>query len=125
MSAESTGDKQRKRPVGKPFQPGQSGNPAGRPKGSRNALAEDFLKDVHADWQKFGIGALKAVREQRPDVYVKVVSELLPKIEQKTEDVNVNVSGSIEHRGLPEISERVTELLAGRAADAGTPLRTH
>jgi len=41
---EVTADKQR----GRPFQPGQSGNPAGRPKGSRNAvtvLAEKLMED--------------------------------------------------------------------------------
>jgi hypothetical protein len=47
MGAESTAGKQR----GRPFQPGQSGNPNGRPKGSRNAttLAMETLLDGQAE----------------------------------------------------------------------------
>ena len=41
-----------------PWKPGQSGNPKGRPQGSRNKLSEQFLADVHASWQVWGRPAL-------------------------------------------------------------------
>ena len=46
-----TGKKQR----GKPFQPGQSGNPSGRPQGSRNKatlIAEQLIDDRLKNWSK-------------------------------------------------------------------------
>jgi hypothetical protein len=33
------------RVIGRPFRPGQSGNPRGRPKGSRHKLSEQFLAE--------------------------------------------------------------------------------
>lgn len=44
--AENAASKQRRRGPGKPYQPGQSGNPAGKPKGARHRLtmlAEQLL----------------------------------------------------------------------------------
>lgn len=44
--AENAGKEQRRRGLGRRFRPGQSGNPAGKPKGTRNrasALAEELL----------------------------------------------------------------------------------
>ena len=38
MTAENDAASSAKKPRGKPFQPGQSGNPAGKPKGARSAL---------------------------------------------------------------------------------------
>lgn len=62
-----------------PWKPGQSGNPLGRPKGSRNKLAEDFIKDLHEAWQAKGKDAIERVVAQRPHEFLKVVAGLLPK----------------------------------------------
>jgi hypothetical protein len=42
-----------------PWQPGQSGNPAGRPKGSGHVLAEDFKRDLVAEWKRRGPAVLQ------------------------------------------------------------------
>jgi hypothetical protein len=42
----------------KPFKPGQSGNPKGRPKGARNRLGTQFLEALEADFNQFGPQAI-------------------------------------------------------------------
>ena len=73
---EITGKKQRGAPA---FKPGQSGNPAGRPKGARSKLGEEFLKALQSDFAAHGVAAIQAVREQKPDAYIKVIASILPK----------------------------------------------
>jgi hypothetical protein len=57
----------------------ESGNPKGRPKGARNRLGTRFLEALEADFNKFGPQAIALVREKKPEVYIKVVADLLPK----------------------------------------------
>ena len=81
MDAEPTAPQQR----GVPFKPGQSGNPAGRPKGARSQLAEDFIADVYTVWQEGGIDQLRKLLLADPATVVNAIVKILP----KTLDVNV------------------------------------
>jgi Family of unknown function (DUF5681) len=67
------------------WKPGTSGNPAGRPRGSRNKLSDDFVAALYNDFQEHGSAAIAACRAEKPDVYVRVIAGLLPK------DMNIKV----------------------------------
>lgn len=75
-ASENTGAKQKPEHL---FKPGQSGNPAGRPKGARSKLTEIFLKGMLEDFEKHGSIAIEQVRETKPDQYLKVISAIIPK----------------------------------------------
>lgn len=62
-----------------PWKPGQSGNPAGRPKGSKNALAEHFIADLQAKWKEKGKEVIDAVIADKPADFLKVVASVIPK----------------------------------------------
>jgi Family of unknown function (DUF5681) len=67
-----------------PWKPGQSGNPAGRPKGSRNKLSEEFFRDLCDAWQAFGKPALETMAMLYPVEFVRVVASLMPKEPEAT-----------------------------------------
>ena len=61
------------------FKPGQSGNPAGRPKGSRQRLDTCFVTALANDFEVHGVGAIERVRLETPAAYIQVIAKILPK----------------------------------------------
>lgn len=89
-----------------PFKPGQSGNPAGRPKGARHKLGTAFIEAMHKDFDEYGIGVIEVVRLEKPDQYLKVIASILPKefdLGDKTADALTELLLAIDGRskGLP------------------------
>src|SRR5215467_3076171 len=69
------------------WQRGVSGNPAGRPRGSRNALSEEVICALLRDFRKHGEKAVARVRRDQPGVYLKVLALLIPR-QDKLEHTN-------------------------------------
>jgi Family of unknown function (DUF5681) len=58
------------------WKPGQTGNPAGRPKGTGHLLAESFKRDLVDEWKRRGADALK---ELTPYQLARLVVDALPR----------------------------------------------
>lgn len=91
-----------------PFKPGQSGNPKGRPKGARNRLGTAFLEALECDFNKFGPQTITQVRERKPEVYMRVVADLLPR------EANINVEAG---EAFVELWKRISEGLGDELVD--------
>ena len=73
------------------FKPGQSGNPLGRPRGSRNKLGEAFIAALAEDFERNGAEAITECRERFPGKYLSVVASILPK------EIDVAIEADIKH----------------------------
>lgn len=83
---ENTPKKDRPSQLMPPWQPGQSGNPAGRPKGARGKLSDAFFQALHDDFVKasaedktLGAKAIADMRKDKPNEYAKMIAALMSK----------------------------------------------
>ena len=92
-----------------PFQPGQSGNPAGRPVAARQRLTEKFISDLSAYYQQHGAALIERVAIEQPAMLIQVIAKLLPK------DIAIQIQQS---SGLtPEQQRRIAEAWIVAQAD--------
>ena len=61
------------------WQPGESANPAGRLRGSRNKLSEEVICAFLRDFREHGQKAIARVRRAQPAAYLKICALLVPK----------------------------------------------
>lgn len=85
------------------YRPGQSGNPKGRPKGSRNELAQNFLRDAVAAWKEHGVEALKVMATTEQAKFCVMVAGLMPK------EVHVGAS-AVEHMSDDELETALDDV---------------
>jgi hypothetical protein len=101
----------------RPWKPGQSGNPAGRPKGSRALLSEKFISALLEDFTEHGRLAMEKVRLKQPGIYLRVIASLMPReLHMKNESLFQGMSD--EH--LNETIESVRRILAARSPAGST-----
>jgi len=80
------------------FLPGNKHGAAGRPKGARDRHSRNLLEAFANDFEAHGAAVIEQVRLDKPDVWLRLACDLLPK--QATLDVDVSV--------LHDISDRLT-----------------
>lgn len=69
------------------FQPGESGNPGGKPVGARNRINAKFLEALEKDFEEGGEEAIRRCRVEDPSAYVRALLGLQPK-ELKVEETS-------------------------------------
>jgi len=97
------------------WQRGESGNPAGRTRGSRNRLSEAVISALLRDFSKHGEKAIAKVRRTHPAAYLKCLALLVPR-EHKVEHSNPLKAMSDEE--LDEALAALRQLIADREAAA-------
>ena len=66
--------------VGKPtrWPPGKSGNPAGKPPGTRTAFSQGFIRDFALVWAEEGLEAVRKVAKKSPEAFVAIAARICP-----------------------------------------------
>src|SRR5215475_14413387 len=89
-----------------PWQLGQSGNQNGRPKGSRNKFAQQYIDDFYEVWQQEGKAALIKAARNSPARYIAVAAALIP------QHFKVEVEHSIAGLSAEELRIKLLETRA-------------
>jgi hypothetical protein len=94
------------------WQPGRSGNAAGRTRGSRNRLSEAVICALLRDFSKHGEKAIAQVRKTQPASYLKIVALM---IAREHPVGHTNVIKSLSDQELEAMVEYLQTTLAAQA----------
>jgi uncharacterized protein DUF5681 len=114
MQQEQIQKKQRGNPT---WQKGQSGNPAGRPLGSRNKIAENVLTSFSLVTGEDAERSLRELRDSDPGKFWQIAASLLPREVAMT--VQQSLPGNLDPESYGTL-RRVVELI-DRLAPATDP----
>jgi hypothetical protein len=99
-----------------------------RPVASRDSLGRAFLQAMEVDFGEHGKGTIRALREERPHDYLKLVATLVPKefsandpgLKDMTDDELASVLSALRSAIAAKESERGRDG-SGPAPDSGAP----
>lgn len=94
--------------------PQPAGKSPARPGRAKKTLGDDFLAAVRADFRSHGAGVLAAVREDKPEQYLKIVLSVLPR------DFNAAING-LDTLSDDEIRSRIRALEGTLGPGLGAP----
>ena len=103
-----------------PWQPGQSGNPGGKPKGARNRLQGAFLNALADDFDQHGKKAIVDAREKDPMGYVKAIAALMPKQVEQSQPLD-DLTDAELLAGIAFLRSRLTGEAGKGAGEAQVP----
>src|SRR6516225_3663830 len=84
---------------GRMWSSGVSGNPNGRPLGSRTVFSQAFLKDLAEVWSDEGREAMLKTAKTNPTVFVATCARLMPDVKLTVEQ---QLPGNFVHGGLDD-----------------------
>lgn len=90
----------------------QPASGGGRPKGTRDKLSSDFIRELSEDFAKNGKATIVKVRREKPAIYMQVVASLLPK--------EVQITTPESSLSDEQVEQLYTDMLATRLAKLKT-----
>lgn len=100
------------------FKAGESGNPGGKARHSRNRLQSGFLLRLADDFEAHGKAAIEAAREKDPVGYIKAIASLMPRQVEQSQPLDDLTDAELT-AGIALLRSR----LSGDAREGGDPSR--